>query len=265
MTAFDMTNFPYAYIGKFDVYRSLSINLPDDETGPYPTIVVFHGGVFAMGDRTDVETFAQNLSKRGFAVVNVNYRFNNYPTPVEDAFCALAWVHQEAETYNFDTSRIITVGVDVGGTLAALLGLIQDPSPYLKTCPNSTLTEPIVVGVVSYSAMYLFGTEDDYKEPEMSKLFFDRYLRKSDDGYEERLAKASPITHIQIDAPPFLIIHGSEDEVLKVSHSERFVTALRAAGVTVDMIEVPDQIHYWDNQLGDEDLDLIENFIRNLE
>jgi acetyl esterase/lipase len=264
MTTFDTGNIPY--VGKIDIYRLLSINLPEDETGPYPTVVMFHGGGFQSGDKSDLEDFAQKLSKRGFAVVNVNYSYESYPGPVEDVFCALAWIHQKADTYDFDINRIVTFGEDVGGTLASLLGLIQDPSPYLETCPNSPLTESTVVGVISYSGVYLYGADDDYSSTEWVNEFIDHYLRKSEDGYEERMAEASPMTHIQTDAPPFLLVHGGEAEWVKVSHSERFMTALRAAGITVDLIEMENQRHYHDGtQLGDEDLDMIENFIRNLE
>lgn len=261
--ALDMANVFYS--GEKDIFRMLSINLPEDEAEPYPTVLIFHGGAFEYGDRFVVEEFSQDLSKRGFAVVNANYRNGSYPTPVEDTFCALAWVLQEADTYKFDIKRIITVGVDVGGTLASLLGLVQDPAPYLEDCPNKAIQGNVVAGVVSYAGGYLLGAEEDHRGAEVTEVW-DLFLRKGEDGYEERQRKASPINHIHADAPPFLLIHGLEDEWVDINHSERFVTALRADGVSVEFVELPDTGHdIQGGHLGEKDLDLIENFIRNLE
>lgn len=46
----------------------------------------------------------------------------------------------------------------------------------------------------------------------------------------ELMKKASPITHVARDAPPFLLIHGAADTTVNVRHGDTFVAALKAAG-----------------------------------
>ena len=50
------------------------------------------------------------------------------------------------------------------------------------------------------------------------------------DTLMERAKKASPITYVHADAPPFLIAHGTADKTVDISQADRFVEALREAG-----------------------------------
>jgi acetyl esterase/lipase len=227
-------NIPYR--NKFDVYQLLSVRLPENKTPPFPTIMVFHPGGFGMGDRSDMDEFALALSERGVAVVNVNYTFDQYPAPVEDAFCALAWVHNEAPKYGFNTNRVVALGIDAGGNLAALLGVVTNPSPYLKDCPNFDLPEHAVAGVVSYCAYYDFGAQDDFVGWLQDVKVY--YLDATQEGFDQRVIQASPVSHLHADAPPFLLIHGLADDYLTIEHTESFVTALQEEGVPVEFIEV---------------------------
>ena len=73
------------------------------------------------------------------------------------------------------------------------------------------------------------------------------------------------MSYVHADAPPFLLIHGLADQWLSPIQSERFVTALRAEGVPVEYIEVPDADHFmWEYNLDDIQLDQVEAFIRGL-
>ena len=49
---------------------------------------------------------------------------------------------------------------------------------------------------------------------------------------KEKAAKASPITYVSKDAPPFLIMHGDRDMVVPYSQGELFYAALKKAGWT---------------------------------
>jgi dipeptidyl aminopeptidase/acylaminoacyl peptidase len=45
------------------------------------------------------------------------------------------------------------------------------------------------------------------------------------------VAKASPITYVSKDAPPFLIMHGDRDRTVPFNQSELLYAALNKAGV----------------------------------
>ena len=64
----------------------------------------------------------------------------------------------------------------------------------------------------------------------------------------EKCAEACPIAHIRPDAPPFLIIHGDADPVVPLDQSQRFYSALRAAGCGAELYVAPGRGHhgeYW--------------------
>jgi dipeptidyl aminopeptidase/acylaminoacyl peptidase len=49
-------------------------------------------------------------------------------------------------------------------------------------------------------------------------------------------AKASEITYVSKDAPPFLILHGDHDRTVPFNQSELLYAALKKAGVDVTFI-----------------------------
>jgi acetyl esterase/lipase len=87
-------------------------------------------------------------------VVTPNHRFTPqyiYPAQVQDAFCALAWVHTNADTYGFDTGRIVALGLVSGGNLAAMLGVVDDPPPYIEGCLHELPEENWIQGVATFT------------------------------------------------------------------------------------------------------------------
>jgi dipeptidyl aminopeptidase/acylaminoacyl peptidase len=50
---------------------------------------------------------------------------------------------------------------------------------------------------------------------------------------------ASPIAHVRAGDPPFLLVHGTNDGLVPVSHARRMAAALRQAGVPASVLELP--------------------------
>jgi dipeptidyl aminopeptidase/acylaminoacyl peptidase len=120
--------------------------------------------------------------------------------------------------------------------------LIPDPTPYLEECPNSYLPTQAVAGVVSYSGVYDYAAEDELAFDIMRAV--KPYLRATVEGYDQRVAQASPLTYVHSGAPPFLLIHGLDDSMVNIAQSERLANALQLVNVPVDLYKVPDVDHY---------------------
>lgn len=61
--------------------------LPNNTTEPVPAIVMVHGGCWMAGARTDMNFYAVELAKLGYATAAVDYRLSQdapYPAAVED-------------------------------------------------------------------------------------------------------------------------------------------------------------------------------------
>ena len=88
-----------------------------------PVTLYLHGGGFTIGDLETHDSLCRQLALRsGCAVLALDYRLapeHRFPAAVDDAWAALAWLHDHADTLGLDGSRLAVAGDSAGGTLAA--------------------------------------------------------------------------------------------------------------------------------------------------
>lgn len=73
--------------------------------------------------------------------------------------------------------------------------------------------------------------------------YFGRKDAQPDEATLQLLKEASPINHIRPGLPPFLLVHGTGDMSVLYSWSPLFQSKLKAAGVSCDLITIPDGLH----------------------
>lgn len=243
----------------------LDVHVPAGD-GPFPTILAIHGGRFSMGGKTLYNQHANYFTERGVAFVPTNYRLaptDTWPAQVEDVHCALAWIHAHADEYGFDPTRIFVLGGSAGGYLAAMLGTVNDPNPYLTGCPHQ-LPADRVAGTVVFYGFFDFIDLDDYP-PVNIGIFENLWGAEHDELSGERLGEMSPVALVDGSESPFLLIHGTEDTIIPAVMSERFASVLERFGVDTDLLLV-DAGHAFETQPTDvpvnvESLAAIERFI----
>jgi predicted dienelactone hydrolase len=83
-------------------------------------------------------SLADCFTARGYAVVLDNWLVGwlNDQSELSNAFCALAWLHTNAEEYGFDPERVAVFGHSAGGYAAALLGAVDDSTEFMQDCPH---------------------------------------------------------------------------------------------------------------------------------
>lgn len=87
-----------------------------------PAIVYYHGGAFALTYASTHVVSMNIYAQQGYAVFMVDYRLGPkhvFPKPFEDAWAALQWVSQHADTLDVDKQRIAVAGDSAGGCLSA--------------------------------------------------------------------------------------------------------------------------------------------------
>ena len=229
------------YIDDGEVKHLLDIYLPLEGEGPYTTLFVTHPGGFADGMKEWMFPFANHFASKGYAVVPINYRLapdSTYPAQMEDAFCALAWLHKNAVEYNLDANRIVAFGYSAGATLSNLIGTIDDPSIYLSNCPYEMPSSHWVRGTVSLAGVADFAANPDRMD--LLALMGQPYAE-----IPERWQEASPTTYVDGSEASFLLAHGLVDEEVPFAESETFAAALEAAGATVTVEPIPDAGHFF--------------------
>ncbi|KAJ4188267.1 hypothetical protein NW767_011928 [Fusarium falciforme] len=97
-------------------------------SGSTPAVLHIHGGGFISVHAGDVlPTLVPFVWHSGIPIFSVDYRWapeSPFPTPVEDCWSGLQFIHSRAESFGVDTSRIAIMGESAGGGLAASLALL---------------------------------------------------------------------------------------------------------------------------------------------
>jgi acetyl esterase/lipase len=248
-------------------FQKLDVYIPSTGDKPFPTILAIHGGGFISKSKSQYKLLAKHYAHQGYAFVPINYRLapaDSYPAQVEDAFCALAWLYANQDKYGFDTTRIIVTGGSAGGYLASMLGTVDDPSLYLENCTHAAPPAKAVQAAIIYYGLYDLTDMDEY--PGGSAPLEPFLGAKHEDIPIEKLEEMSPIQHIDGSEPPFIILHGTADNLIPSLMSERFAESLEQAGVDVELVLVPDAGHGFEAlALSDErlvySLSAIEKFL----
>jgi hypothetical protein len=103
----------------------LDLAKPKEGAGPFPALVLVHGGGWAAGDRSAYHAPMLAWAKLGIVCVSVDYRLApqfKFPCQIEDVKCAVRWMRANAGKYHVDGDRIGALGGSAGAHLVALLG-----------------------------------------------------------------------------------------------------------------------------------------------
>jgi acetyl esterase/lipase len=241
--------------------QRLDIYLPASGDGPFPTLLLIHGG---GGDRRDLDHWARHFAEWGYAAVSINYRDTNqfdYPLPVQDAFCALAWIHAKADTYGFDPTHIVALGHSAGGTLTAMLGTVDDPDLFTQACPHQLPEADWIQGAILFTGIFDYARALQFSPERRSRL--EDYLGSDLDQAAETWAEASATTWVDGSEPPFLLIHGLDDSTIEPEQSIYLAETLERAGVKVELLLLPDADHGAIIN-SEQSFEAVENFLATL-
>jgi acetyl esterase/lipase len=99
-----------------------------DGATPGSAVLFFHGGGYIFGH---IDLFdgpvSRYVSASGVPMLSVEYRRapeHPFPTPLEDAYAALRWLHEHAAELGVDPERIGVMGDSAGGGMAAALAIL---------------------------------------------------------------------------------------------------------------------------------------------
>jgi acetyl esterase/lipase len=216
-----------------------NLHLPARDGGPWPVVVLLHGGFWRAGwDRTLMTPLARDLASRGFLAWNVEYRRvgqdgGGWPGTLLDAGAAIDAVETIAEA---DTERVAVVGHSAGGHLALWLAS-RDRLP--ADAPGAaTRVRPRLAVSLAGVADLVAGAEAG-----LGSGACDALLGGSPDAVPDRYAAASPAALVPLGVPQ-LLVHGARDDVVPSAQSSGYAAAAHAAGDDVELVELPDVDHF---------------------
>ncbi|HLH05338.1 MAG TPA: alpha/beta hydrolase [Bryobacteraceae bacterium] len=198
-------------------------------------VILLHGGGWTSFDKSTMTGMGQFLARNGYVGFAADYRLfdgdrNRWPSQLDDVQLAVRWIRANASKYQVDPDRIGAFGHSAGAQLAALLGL-EDTREH-KNAPLSEFSSK-VQAVVDVSGPSDFTRDHDAD----GDAFFTRFFGSSN---EKAWLAASPISHVTKNSAPFLIVHGTRDDEVRISQSQELYDKLRANGVPAEFIKVDD-------------------------
>ncbi|MBC7925116.1 MAG: alpha/beta hydrolase [Bryobacteraceae bacterium] len=220
-----------------------------DGTGPFPAVILVHGGGWMRGDRTQsVQPLFTPLLESGFAWFSISYRlvtdFMQVGTAVADVKAAVQHLRKFAARYNVDPDRIAVIGESAGGHLASMAALEE---PALVAAVVAFYAPTDLCALVRSSANVPEQIREALRNSVLGPLL------------ESHLSSLSPVDRVSQDAPPFLLIHGTADNVVPYTQSVEMQKRMTAAGTACELVTVsggghgirPWESAMWKNQMLD--------------
>jgi acetyl esterase len=213
----------------------LDASVPDGP-GPFPAVILVHGGGFTRGSKiTYIDPMFQPLTRAGFAWFTIDYRMGPGVTiedMIADTQAALNFVYDNAAEYHVNRKKIVLLGESAGGFLVDYVAL--------KNTGPATLA-----GLVSF-----------YSPADMSLVFpkprtvspgptLDPFGVGSlaPEAKAQHLHDLSPFYMVRKGLPPTLVLHGSLDEQVPFIQGLRFCDALKVAGNKCELYVVEGGLH----------------------
>jgi acetyl esterase/lipase len=197
------------------------LHVPRDGGGPFPVVVLIHGGYWrATYGKIVMKPLAADLVRRGFATWNIEYRRvgrrqgGGYPATFEDVAAAIDRL-AELDDSRLDLDDVTFVGHSAGGHLA-LWAASRDGEAKIepaRVIAQAPITNLVSVGEAAYALMGCEPRDDP-----------------------ERWAGCDPMQLLPV-GKPLLLVHGSDDATVPIQRTREYVAAAAEAGDDVELIE----------------------------
>jgi len=202
----------------------------------FATLVWFHGGALKAGskDGKDTAAIGRALAADGLAVAAVNYRLSpkaTYPSYLEDAAAAAAWVRAHIAGNGGDPRKVFISGHSAGGWLTLMLAM--DP----RWLEAHGLTPDSFAGYIPVSGQTMT-----------------HYTVREERGVDKLTIvadEAAPVHYCRKDTPAMLVLAAEHDMAARSEENEYLVAVLKGAGNT----------HVTFRKVADRDHGTIANFI----
>jgi acetyl esterase/lipase len=214
---------------------ALDLSLPAAVASP-SLLVWVHGGAWTTGSKAGVRpVFVAN----GFAVASVDFRQSTdarFPAQVHDIKAAIRYLRANASKYGYRAERIAIAGDSSGGHLAALVGVTNGHRELEGTVGDCLAFSSSIQAIVVYYGASDLRTIVAQSTPfglNMRRPALERLLGAQPDQVPELAALASPVSHVDAQDPPLMLLHGDQDPQMPINQSHELQGAYEKLGLDV--------------------------------
>lgn len=262
----DISYGPYGEENRMDIY------MPKGTTKPLPTIVNIHGGAWVYGSKEIYQYYCMALARRGFTVVNMNYRLapeTKFPGALEDINRGLCFVAEHGDDYFADKDNVILVGDSAGAQLASHYATIFTNPEFAKLF--AWKLPEITVRVVGLNCG-IYNMREVLEKKNVETI--EEYLGTVKESFLDNFPKQLDVwNYMNSDFPPAFITT-SEHDFLK-NYAKPMYEHLHALGVPCELrkygsLDKPEIAHVFHvnckleeaKRCNDEECAFFERFIK---
>ncbi|WGL15393.1 alpha/beta hydrolase [Microbulbifer bruguierae] len=198
-------------------WQKLDIYLPEKTNTSAPVLVFFYGGRWTFGKKEQYAFVGKTFADAGYTVVLPDYAKYpevRFPTFIEDAAKAVAWIHDHIHEYGGDGARLYVSGHSSGAHMGALISV--NPS-YLN---NEGKPMAIIAAFAGLAGPYDFVPE----AADLKDIF----------GPPDNYPNMQVPTFVNGKQPPMLLLHGADDEQVIQRNLNRLRAKIEATGGIVE-------------------------------
>ncbi|MCW2866085.1 MAG: alpha/beta hydrolase, partial [Marmoricola sp.] len=166
-----------------------------------------------------------------------------FPAQVIDVKKAIAWTRENIASYGGDPDYLVVTGGSAGGHLAALAALTPGKADWQ---PGFEDADTSVAACVPFYGVYDFAGLTGLRSAKAMRNGFlaPKVLQKDPVADREAFVDASPLAHVNADAPDFFCLHGANDSLVDVRQAHTFVAELKKVSrASVTYAEFPGAQH----------------------
>lgn len=228
----------------------LDLYLPDGP-GPAPLVVWSTGSAWTSDDgKAGAAAIAQQLVPRGIAVAGVSVRSSSqakFPAQVHDVKAAIRWLRAHAAEHRIDPARFATMGDSSGGWVASMAALSNGVAALEGRVGTTDVSSDVQAGVDFFGPTDFLRLKEqdpggwiDHDSPSAPEA---QLLGCAIPTCPDRAREANPLTYVDPQDPPMLLLHGRADNVVPHAQTEILYDALKAACVDTRFFSVPGAGH----------------------
>jgi acetyl esterase/lipase len=201
--------------------------------GPFPAVIIAHGGGWEGGDRiTYVAPLFEPLARANIAWFSIDYTLLPYGQNAQqltDLRTAIRYVKTHAARYHVDPGRIAIFGESASGQMVTQVAA--------EPCPGCE-----VQAVLSFYGVYRFPPAADVNQQRRLDGLF------GPGAPQETIQRQSPYYSAHRGMPPVLLVQGTQDRLLE--GSQEYAARLKELGARSELVLIegaPHGMENWEN------------------
>jgi dienelactone hydrolase len=217
------------------------LTLPSDRPGPFPTIVMIHGGP-VVRDAWEWNPEVQMLASRGYAVLQPQFRGSaGFGVRFEQAGHQ-QWGRAMQDDVTAGAQWLVSQGIAKAAGMCIYGGSYGG---YAATWALAKTPELFACGAsfAGVTDIYHMATDDSDTNDNRAAMQFQRLLIGDVKARRESSDEVSPVVHAGRIRAPLLLAHGDRDRRVPISHGELLVKAMKAKGREPEWIVLKGEGH----------------------